>query len=148
MRARNTLPGKLLWLYTGLRSIEWDKGVYGVMVLSFFSSGFSVILILMCSIVLSSTPAVCGFLSFWLMVLGKGRSFTVSSPVQSMSIFGKLYFTLNGKWLHNLWQLFYNRIVAASNGRAFQSLHWKSQGLLTFSRNYGRGWFVVHTCLR
>ena len=40
-------------------------GVYGIAVLSFFSSGISVILILMCGITVSSCPAVCGFSSFW-----------------------------------------------------------------------------------
>ena len=39
-------------------------GVYGIAVLSFFSSGISVILILMCGIAVSSCPAVCGFSSF------------------------------------------------------------------------------------
>ena len=52
-------------------------GVYGIAVLSFFSSGISVILILMCGIAVSSSPAVCGFSSFWLTVFGKRRSFTV-----------------------------------------------------------------------
>ena len=43
-----------------------DMGVYGIAVLSFFSSGLiSVILILMtlCGIEASSSPAVCGFYS-------------------------------------------------------------------------------------
>ena len=40
---------------------EEDMGVYGIAVLSFFSSGISVILILMCGIVVSSSPVVCGF---------------------------------------------------------------------------------------
>ena len=52
-------------------------GVYGIVVFNFFSSGISVILISMCGIVVSSSPAVCGFSSFWLMVFGKRRSFTV-----------------------------------------------------------------------
>ena len=39
--------------------------VYVIAVLSFFSSGISVILILMCGIAVSSCPAVCGFSSFW-----------------------------------------------------------------------------------
>ena len=43
-------------------------GVDGVAVLSFFSSGILVVLILMCSIAVSSRPAVCGFSSFWLTV--------------------------------------------------------------------------------
>ena len=45
-------------------------GVYGIAVLSFFSSGISVIWILMCGIAVSSSPAVCGFSSFWLTVFG------------------------------------------------------------------------------
>ena len=47
---------------------EGDMGVYGIAVLSFFSSGISVIWILMCGIAVSSSPAVCGFSSFWLTV--------------------------------------------------------------------------------
>ena len=43
---------------------EGDTGVYGIAVLSFLSSGISVILILMCGIAVSSSPAVCGFSSF------------------------------------------------------------------------------------
>ena len=42
------------------------SGVYGIAVLSFFSSGISVILILMCGLAVSSSPSVCGFLSLWL----------------------------------------------------------------------------------
>ena len=56
---------------------EGDIGVYGIAVLSFFSSGISVILILMCGITVSSCPAVCGFSSFWATVFDKRRSFTV-----------------------------------------------------------------------
>ena len=44
---------------------ERDIGVYGIAVLSIFSSGISVMLILMCGIAVSSSPAVCGFSSFW-----------------------------------------------------------------------------------
>ena len=36
-------------------------GVYGIAVMSFFSSGILVILILMFGITISSSPAVCGF---------------------------------------------------------------------------------------
>ena len=57
--------------------IEGDMGVYGIAVMSIFSSGILVILILMCGITVSSSPAVCGFSSFWLTVFGKRRSFTV-----------------------------------------------------------------------
>ena len=52
-------------------------GVYGIAVLSFFSSGISVIFILMCGIAVSSCPAVCSFISFWVTVFDKRRSFTV-----------------------------------------------------------------------
>ena len=52
-------------------------GVYGIAVLSFFSSGISVILILMCGIAVSTSPEVYGFSSSWLTVFGKRRSFTV-----------------------------------------------------------------------
>ena len=51
--------------------------VYGIAVLGFFSRGISVILILMCGIAVSSSSAVCGFSSFWLMVFGEIRLFTV-----------------------------------------------------------------------
>ena len=44
---------------------EGDMGVYGNAVLGFFSCGISVILILTCGIVVSSSSAVCGFSSFW-----------------------------------------------------------------------------------
>ena len=50
---------------------EGDIGIYGIAVLSFFSSGISVILILMCGIAVLSSPAVCGFSSFWVTVFGK-----------------------------------------------------------------------------
>ena len=52
-------------------------GVYGIAVLSFFSSGISVTFILMYGIAVSSSPAVCGVSSFWLTVVGKRRSFAV-----------------------------------------------------------------------
>ena len=52
-------------------------GVYVIAVLSFFPSGISVILILMCGIAVSFSPAVCGFSSFWLTVFGEIRLFTV-----------------------------------------------------------------------
>ena len=39
-------------------------GVYGIVVLSFFSGGILVIFILMCSIAISSSPVVCCFSSF------------------------------------------------------------------------------------
>ena len=63
--------------FLGQFLIEGDMGVYGIAVWSFFSSGISVILILMCGITVSFSPAVCGFSSFWLTVSGKRRSFTV-----------------------------------------------------------------------
>ena len=46
-------------------------GVYGIVVLGFFSCGISVIFILTCGIAVSSTSAVCGFSSFWLTVFGE-----------------------------------------------------------------------------
>ena len=49
----------------------------GIAVLSFFSSGISVILMLICGIAVSSSPAVCGFSFFSFTVFGKRRSFTV-----------------------------------------------------------------------
>ena len=53
--------------------VEGDMGVYGIAVLSFFSSGISVILILMCGIAVLFSRAVCGFSSFWLTVFDKRR---------------------------------------------------------------------------
>ena len=47
----------------------YDGG--GHWILSFFSSVFSVIWILMCGIAVSFSPAVCGFSSFWTTVFGK-----------------------------------------------------------------------------
>ena len=52
---------------------------YGIVVLSFFSSGISVILIFKCGI--SFSPAVCGFQSFWLTVFGKRRSHDVMAAI-------------------------------------------------------------------
>ena len=49
-------------------------GVYSIVVFCFFSSGISLILISICGIAVSSSPAVCGFSSFWLTVFGKRRS--------------------------------------------------------------------------
>ena len=57
--------------------MEGDLGVYGIVVLSFFSCGISVILILTCGIAVSSSSAVCDFSSFWLTVFGEIRLFTV-----------------------------------------------------------------------
>ena len=56
---------------------EGYLGVYGIAVLGFFSCGISVILILTCGIAVSSSSAVCGFLSFWLTVL-RYRLFALS----------------------------------------------------------------------
>lgn len=52
-------------------------GVYDIAVLNCFSRGISVILILICGIEVSSSPAVCSVSSFLLTVFGKRRSFTV-----------------------------------------------------------------------
>ena len=40
---------------------EGDMGVYGIVVLGFFSCCISVILILLCGIAVSSSSAVCDF---------------------------------------------------------------------------------------
>ena len=53
------------------------RGTWGFKVLSFFSTGILVVLILMCGITVSSSPVVYGFASFWLTVFGKRRSFMV-----------------------------------------------------------------------
>ena len=49
-------------------------GAYGIAVLTFYSSGISVIWILKWGIAVSFSPAVCGIPSFWLTVFGKRRS--------------------------------------------------------------------------
>ena len=55
---------------------------YCGIVVSCFSSGISVILILMCGIAVSSSPAaVCSVSSFLLTVFGKRRSFTMLPAV-------------------------------------------------------------------
>ena len=46
------------------------NGSYGISVLSFFSSGISVILILTCGIAVSLSPAVCSFSFFILLPNG------------------------------------------------------------------------------
>ena len=56
---------------------KYQRGTRGFTVWSFFSNGMSVILILMCGIAVSSSPAACGFLCLWLTVFDKRRSFTV-----------------------------------------------------------------------
>ena len=71
-------PCLILWNKKVISScFEGDVGVYFVAALGFFSNGISVILILMGGIVVSCSPTVCGFLSFWLTVFGKRRSFTI-----------------------------------------------------------------------
>ena len=55
---------------------------YCGIVVSCFSNGISVILILMCGIAVSSSPTVvCGVSSFLLTVFGRRRSFTVLPAV-------------------------------------------------------------------
>ena len=49
-------------------------GKWGLTVLSFFSSGISVIWILKWGIAVSFSPAVCDISPFWLTVFGKRRS--------------------------------------------------------------------------
>ena len=61
-------------------------GFYGIVVLSFFSSGIPVILILMCGIVVSSSLAVYGFSLFWLTVFSKRRSFTAFTVLRECSL--------------------------------------------------------------
>ena len=59
------------WVHRNTALIkEGDMGVYGIAVLSSFSSVISVILILMCGIAVSSSPGVCGFSSLWPTVFG------------------------------------------------------------------------------
>ena len=93
-------------------SIVW-RGKWGITVLrywAFCSSGISVIWILKCGI------AVCGFSSFWLMVFGKRRSFTVLQYclLRSSVIWMQVSIFQNGTWLHNFWQIIYDEIGRAS----------------------------------
>ena len=75
--------------------VEGEMGVYGIAVLSFFSNGISVVLILTSGIAVSSSPA-CGFSSFCLTLFGKRGSFTVlrncslCSLVYCKSVFSRL----------------------------------------------------------
>ena len=104
-------------------------GVYVIAVLRSFSSGISVIWILMCGILVSSSPAVCGFSSFWLTVFGKRKRIlhriTVLFIWPLLSNVGQYFedFRLNGKWIHNFWQLLYDEIGRTSNDLAFRSLY-------------------------
>ena len=41
-------------------------------------------------------------------------------------------FRLNGKWIHNFWQLLYDEIGRTSNDLAFRSMYRSVQDLLTF----------------
>ena len=67
--------------------------VYSITVYGFSSYGISVILILTCGIVVSSSSAVCGFhfviiwSSFWLTVFSEIRLFTVLRTVLFSSAF-------------------------------------------------------------
>ena len=99
------------------------EGTWGVTVLSFFSSGISVILIFMCGIAVSSSPAVYGFSPFWLTVFGKRRSFTVlryHSFVLSCLIQVNTICSKNHSKLNRLIKVKYFRLNG--NDRAFQSL--------------------------
>ena len=98
----------------------------------------------------------CGmrfFTAFWLTVLGKRKSFTVlrycSFGLSYMSNVGQYLeeFRLNGKWIHNLWQLLYDKIGRTSNDLAFRWLYRSIWDLLTVFRE-GWGWFLVYPCLR
>ena len=93
-------------------------GASGIAVLTFFSSGISVVLILTCSIAVSFSPAACGFSSFWLAVFGKRRSFMVLGTVHCALLSNARQYFLrlktNGKWLHNFWQLIYDEIGRGS----------------------------------
>ena len=124
------------------------SGVYGIAVLSFFSSGISVILILMCGLAVSSSPSVCGFSSLWLRYSVKEDPSrycgTVHWALLSRSISVE-DFRLNGNWIHNFWHLHYDEICRTSNDLAFRSLYRSIRDLLTFSRE-GWGWFLAYTC--
>ena len=113
-------------------------GVYGIAVLSFFSSGISVILILMCGIAVSSSRAVCGLSSFWLTVFGKRRSFTVLrycsfglSCLMQVNIWKSLDLTVNE---YTISDKSYSKIGRTSNDLAFRSLYRSIRDLLTWRR--------------
>ena len=104
------------------------RGTWGLKVLhywAFFLSNISVTLILLLSIAVSSSPVVCDFLSFWLMVLGiKKKIFEDIVVVFICPLLpdaGQYFyvFRLPGKWLNNFWQLFYDEISKAPNDQAF-----------------------------
>ena len=118
-------PGDAVFsfLYRFFLCLEGDMGGYGIAVVSFFSSGISVILILMCGIAVSSSPAVYGFSPFWLTVFGKRRSFTVlryHSFVLSCLIQVNTICSKNHCKLNRLIKVKYFRLNG--NDRAFQSL--------------------------
>ena len=123
------------------------KGKLGFTVLRyyFFSCGISEILILMNSIAVSSSPAVCWFSSFWLPVFGKRRffkvlgyrSFALSSPIQVDTINNPKH-REHGTW--------FTQFLAANLQCDCCCLQWPcfsifvalNRGLLTFS-HYGWG---------
>ena len=126
-------------------------GVYGIAVLSFFSNGISKILSLMCGIAVSWALRYAVFHpSGWRYSVKEDPSrYCATVHLASVStVFQYLEdFRLNGKWVHNFWQL--NLPMMKFVGHlmtwlSFRSLYWS---ILTFFRE-GWGWFLVYTCLR
>ena len=119
----------ILTLIPPSKDHDKKRGTWGFKVLrywAFFLSDISVTLILMRSIAVSSSPVVCDFLFFWLMVLGiKKKIFEDIVVVFICPLLpnaGRYFydFRLPGKWLNNFWQLFYDEISKAPNDQAFR----------------------------
>lgn len=93
---------------------EGDIRVYSIAVWNLFQAVFRYFN-LICGIAVSSSPTVCSFSTFWLVVFCKRRSFKIfwywlvafSCPIKVNTICNKntVRFKHNGKWLHNFWNL-------------------------------------------
>ena len=73
-RRKRQLKSEFAFMQSALRGGHVGLRYCGI---EYFSSGISLILILMCGIAVSSSPPVCCISSFWVTVFGKRRSFKV-----------------------------------------------------------------------
>ena len=73
-RRKRRLKSEFAFMQSALRGGHVGLRYCGI---EYFSSGISLILILMCGIAVSSSPPVCCISSFWVTVFGKRRSFKV-----------------------------------------------------------------------
>ena len=73
-RRKRRLKSEFAFMQSALRGGHVGLRYCGI---EYFSSGISLILILMCGIAVTSSPPVCCFSSFWVTVFGKRRSFKV-----------------------------------------------------------------------